>query len=295
MADDKDKLNQHDETNEYQFHDDEVPYNYEYDETTPKSSSTDPVSDAGEAPQSSSGKKPLRKLIVVVVILVIVFVVFEVVHRMKEKEATTQRTPAPSSKAVKTNPTMVQAHSVSMSPKPFPEKKPAANAATQMQNPNDAALAEQKKENTDLKQQLEALKSSSTQQIDSLKAAQDASQTQVSDLKGRVSDLNAQLDAVNQSLQSVSGKLSDMQARAAKERAWRAQAKARHDAAVRHDKRYFVEAVIPGRAWLKAKDGSTVTVAVGDVLPGYGKIVSINPYSGVVMTSQGRLPYGITG
>lgn len=293
MADDKDKLNQHDEANEYQFHDDEAPYSYEYDESSPKATSTDASGETQE-PSQPSGKKPLRKLIIVVLILVLVFVIFEVVHRLKEKEAAAPKVPSSPAKVVKTNPSMIQAHSVSMSPKPFAQQA-GANTAAQAQKASDMALAQQQKENAGLKQQLEALTSSSKQQIDDLKAAQDASQGQVSNLKNQVSDLNTQLDTVSQNLQSVSGKLSAMQARAAKERAWRAQAKARHDAALRHDKRYFVEAVIPGRAWLKAKDGSTVTVAVGDKLPGYGKILSINPYSGVVMTSQGRLPYGISG
>lgn len=56
---------------------------------------------------------------------------------------------------------------------------------------------------------------------------------------------------------------------------------------------YHVQAVLPGRAWLvRDQDSATITVAVGDVLPGYGNIVSINPNRASVITSTGyTIPY----
>ena len=63
---------------------------------------------------------------------------------------------------------------------------------------------------------------------------------------------------------------------------------------IRHRQKYFVEAVIPGRAWLRAADGTEMTVTVGDVIEGYGRIVSINSYSGTVSTdSEINIYYGI--
>jgi intracellular multiplication protein IcmG len=50
---------------------------------------------------------------------------------------------------------------------------------------------------------------------------------------------------------------------------------------------YFVDAVIPGRAWLKGSKGKILTVAVGDPVPGYGVVTSINPQRGWVDTSTG--------
>jgi intracellular multiplication protein IcmG len=59
-------------------------------------------------------------------------------------------------------------------------------------------------------------------------------------------------------------------------------------------KRYFVSAVIPGRAWIQGADGTAQTVAVGDLIPGYGRVTSINAYSGTVTTSSGvKIYYGI--
>ena len=48
-----------------------------------------------------------------------------------------------------------------------------------------------------------------------------------------------------------------------------------------------VHAIIPGRAWLKSKDGSTITVTEGDSLERYGKVLVIDASNGVVITSSG--------
>jgi intracellular multiplication protein IcmG len=53
--------------------------------------------------------------------------------------------------------------------------------------------------------------------------------------------------------------------------------------------RYYVKAIVPGRAWLVAPNGLTVTVAEGDRLPGYGKIVSISAVHSTVTTSSGTI------
>jgi intracellular multiplication protein IcmG len=56
---------------------------------------------------------------------------------------------------------------------------------------------------------------------------------------------------------------------------------------LRTRKQYFVKAVIPGRAWITDVDGIVMTIAVGDEIPGYGKVTAINAYSGTISTSSG--------
>jgi hypothetical protein len=62
---------------------------------------------------------------------------------------------------------------------------------------------------------------------------------------------------------------------------------------------YTVQAIIPGRAWLKSESGDTVTVAEGDVLKDLGRITKIDPYDGIVDIDTGSkvisLSYGATG
>jgi hypothetical protein len=59
---------------------------------------------------------------------------------------------------------------------------------------------------------------------------------------------------------------------------------------------YSVQAIIPGRAWLKSDNGETVTVAEGDVIRDVGRVTKIDPYDGVVeINVNGRtasLSYG---
>ncbi len=62
---------------------------------------------------------------------------------------------------------------------------------------------------------------------------------------------------------------------------------------------YGVQAIIPGRAWLKSESGDTVTVAEGDYLKGYGRVTKIDPYDGIVAIDTGNkvinLSYGVGG
>lgn len=48
-----------------------------------------------------------------------------------------------------------------------------------------------------------------------------------------------------------------------------------------------IHAIIPGRVWLKAPDGSTFTVTTGENIPGYGKAMVIDAPSASVVTSSG--------
>ena len=52
---------------------------------------------------------------------------------------------------------------------------------------------------------------------------------------------------------------------------------------------YYLQAVIPGRAWLVAKDGSTLTVREGTMISGYGLVRLIDPNQGRVVTSSGQV------
>lgn len=59
---------------------------------------------------------------------------------------------------------------------------------------------------------------------------------------------------------------------------------------------YNVQAIIPGRAWLRSDNGETITVAEGDVIKDLGRITKIDPYDGVVEINTGTktvaLSYG---
>ncbi|MDI9817886.1 MULTISPECIES: type IVB secretion system protein IcmG/DotF [unclassified Legionella] len=52
---------------------------------------------------------------------------------------------------------------------------------------------------------------------------------------------------------------------------------------------YYIQAIIPGRAWLIAQNGSTITVREGTKVVGYGVIKLIDSRQGRVLTSSGRM------
>lgn len=62
---------------------------------------------------------------------------------------------------------------------------------------------------------------------------------------------------------------------------------------------YNVQAIIPGRAWLKSDSGETLTVAEGDMIRDVGRVTKIDPYDGVVEINTGTravsLSYGNGG
>ncbi len=62
---------------------------------------------------------------------------------------------------------------------------------------------------------------------------------------------------------------------------------------------YNVQAIIPGRAWLRSDNGETVTVAEGDMIRDLGRVTKIDPYDGVVEVNTGTkvvsLSYGNGG
>lgn len=62
---------------------------------------------------------------------------------------------------------------------------------------------------------------------------------------------------------------------------------------------YTVQAIIPGRAWLRANNGDTITVTEGDTIRDAGKVTRIDPYDGIIEINTGRktvtLSYGNGG
>lgn len=51
--------------------------------------------------------------------------------------------------------------------------------------------------------------------------------------------------------------------------------------------KYVIQAVIPGRAWLMSNKGTMITVRLGSIIPGYGKVRLIDAHQGLVLMSSG--------
>ncbi|MDP3559241.1 MAG: type IVB secretion system protein IcmG/DotF [Legionellaceae bacterium] len=112
-------------------------------------------------------------------------------------------------------------------------------------------------------------------------------QTSLSELGDKISTLNQQLAQLTTQLQQQASELQRMtmlnRPKPMPKKRTMLQYKPRPSVT------YSVQAVIPGRAWLIANNGRTVTVREGITLPGYGVIKLIDPNQGRIITSSGRV------
>ena len=133
-------------------------------------------------------------------------------------------------------------------------------------------------------------------------AALDASQQT---MRSDISSLNDQLGTINQNINTIVAKMTELNSvivslnTKVEEQSHelelltirREQTKRIHPLlhkTVPHPK-YNIQAVIPGRAWLIAKNGATLTVREGTMIAGYGIVKLIDPTQGRVTTSSGQV------
>lgn len=124
-------------------------------------------------------------------------------------------------------------------------------------------------------------------QVAQNKAQLDAVQSQLNTLTNSITTVQNNLASMSTQLQALTSKLQGQHERVI---ALRPKLPVMpHLVFIKKPTPYFIQALIPGRAWLITPSGHTVTVSVGDHLFGYGTIVRIVPTRGIVMTSSGAI------
>lgn len=98
----------------------------------------------------------------------------------------------------------------------------------------------------------------------------------IAELNGIISNLNTKLDEQAREIQQLTVH------RTAKKIHYNSRRAAAYP-------KYFIQAVIPGRAWLIATNGNTLTVREGTIIAGYGMVKLIDPNQGRVTTSSGQV------
>ncbi len=127
------------------------------------------------------------------------------------------------------------------------------------------------------------------QKINDYAAQNKALQDQVQQLNSRVANMETQLNQLVQALlrQNEGGAAAPPPA---------SEEAASYQSTNSGKIPYTVQAIIPGRAWLRSDNGETVTVAEGDMIKGLGRVTKIDPYDGVVQVNTGNkvisLSYG---
>ena len=186
--------------------------------------------------------------------------------------------------------TVVTQPSVAMSSTP-----PNTNPATMPPPPTAAPPAGTAPMATDMSAGVSAesdrlanqLQNEYAQRVNDYAAQNKALQDQVQTLNARVAGMETQL---NQLVQALTRQNQAAQNTPPPEAAPAAPVAADSHVA------YNVQAIIPGRAWLRSDNGETVTVAEGDVIRDLGRITKIDPYDGIVEINTGSktiaLSYG---
>lgn len=162
--------------------------------------------------------------------------------------------------------------------------KPVAEPATPVMTPPIPVSAPVAEMNTRVSQ----LESQAATRNDDMQNLQNT----ITQLQSDMSSLRSNMDSMQQTLQQVNTQNQQLTAQLAKaKRPAVMPKKIVHHTPATHEvvrtMRYYLQASIPGRAWLMGEDGSTVTVAEGDNLRGYGFIRRIDPVKGKVFTSSG--------
>jgi intracellular multiplication protein IcmG len=146
-----------------------------------------------------------------------------------------------------------------------------------------------------------------TPELNQLNSNQTALQNTVSGLNNQVSQLSNQLNTISANNQSLVQELAVIQnklnltTQALEELI--ASQKSKKQITPSHVKysralkvapiieyqKYYIQAIIPGRAWLISSNGQTLTVTVGSKVPGYGTVRKILPLEGRVVMSSSRV------
>lgn len=176
---------------------------------------------------------------------------------------------------------------------PVQSTVPAQSASAQILNGQVPADVQAKISNlaTQGEQASAQLEAQYQQKINDYAAQNKALQEQVDTLNARVVTMESQMTQMMKGLQqqSANNAAAAPAPEAAPAPAPRADPKVS----------YNVQAIIPGRAWLRSDGGETLTVAEGDMIKDLGHVTKIDPYDGIVEINTGNrvvsLSYGNSG
>ena len=167
-------------------------------------------------------------------------------------------------------------------PKPeAPEIKPlkpvVSEPKPQPQQTSVSANVEQKLSALELSQQ------STRSDVSSVSNQLGGISANMNDLSTQIAKLNDALTSINTKLEQQSREIDLLMTRT------KPQKKRPVTKQTQPAKKYYIQAVIPGRAWLIAQNGATLTVREGTAIPGYGTIKLIDPLQGRITTSSGQI------
>lgn len=142
-------------------------------------------------------------------------------------------------------------------------------------------------EDSDMKQKVSSIEVSQQSvkvQVDALGQKVTVVDTNLNNLTTQISQLNQLVQDLTNQVSKQSEEITLLTARAKQPK------RVYHRPGVRVARiMYYIQAVIPGRAWLIGSNGSTLTVRAGTKIPGYGVVKLIDSLQGQILTSSGQV------
>lgn len=108
--------------------------------------------------------------------------------------------------------------------------------------------------------------------------------TNINNLNTQITNLNHVIENLTNQVAKQSEEINILMARSQPKVVHKIQTKIRIPRTI-----YYIQAVIPGRAWLIGTNGSTLTVREGTKIAGYGIVKLIDSMQGRVLTSSGQV------
>lgn len=210
-----------------------------------------------------------RNLIIVFAVIVVILVAYKLVSTFYTSSSTATKTvKAP----------VVQQPKVQTFETPKPQVKPSYTPP-----PITKVVQAPASLSPEIKQKLSSLQITTQ----NTRSEVDGLNNNIQSLKSNLQQLNDKISALSQSVNN----LTDEVARQQQMLKARQKPKKRRVVRKKYVKKtsYFVQALIPGRAWLKSSKGSTITVSQGTKIPGYGTVRFIDPHQGEVVTTSGMV------
>ncbi|OAI48679.1 hypothetical protein AYO45_04545 [Gammaproteobacteria bacterium SCGC AG-212-F23] len=285
------------EEGEYHFSDDQV--SYEMETEAPKTVA--PTQDV-KSNIVAKIKQYRRLLIGLSVFFILVFVVYKMMPNAATPPAAEfSQNQAPATQATPKSPAVVAQQQPPSAPQTTqaPVQPPAAQtqpAATEGGAEVSDRLGSLEQQNSKMMNMME---SEYAQRMAAYEAQTKDMQGKLDTLTTRIASLETSLNQVTQLLQGVAAKTTTSSVSSVTLRQPEGYPPVTPRAATGPKIAYTVQAIIPGRAWLRSDNGDTITVAEGDMLKSYGKITKIDPYDGTVEVDTGTrlvsLSYGING
>lgn len=174
---------------------------------------------------------------------------------------------------------------------------PAPDAATSTEL--DAAVSKTKqdleKSLGGLKKDITSLTASNTQKIKDLEKDLELTASKIVNVDKNISDIHQDIKQLTQIIKSLTEQVNELyasreaykadQANKARKAGVAASSAPKKKSTVSQS--LSIHAIIPGRAWLRTQEGKTLSVAEGDMIGEYGKILKIDAPTGTVITSSG--------